>query len=90
MSPMIFEKAFSMSQNLSLQQGQRITRHSLFVVDLAESDWDWQRQGEPPENHPAYYLRYCKTFSRVGGHMSYIRADNRDFLLALTQGLKRL
>ncbi|MGB2959531.1 MAG: hypothetical protein WBD30_11655, partial [Bacteroidota bacterium] len=90
MSPMIFEKAFSMSQNLSLQQGQRISRHSVFVVDLAESDWDWQRDGEPPENHPAYYLRYCKTFSRVDGKMGYIRADNRDFLLTFTQGLKRL
>jgi hypothetical protein len=89
MSPMIFEKAFSMAQNLALQQGQRIERHSVFVVDLAESDWDWQRDGEPPENHRAYYLRYCKTFSRVGGTMSYVTADNRDFLLTLSQGLKR-
>lgn len=90
MSPMIFEKAFSMAQNLSLQQGQRISRHRVFVVDLAESDWDWQRDGEPPGNHPAYYIRYCKTFSRVGGEMRYVTADNRDFLLALSQGLKRL
>ena len=34
-------------------------------------------------DHPAYYLRYCKTFSRMGGEMRYLSADNRDFLLAL-------
>ena len=89
MSPMIFEKAFSMAQNLSLQRGDCINRHRVFVVDLAESNWDWQRDGEPPEDHPAYYLRYCKTFSRVGGQMTYIRADNRDFLLGLSQGLNQ-
>ncbi len=89
MSPMVFEKAFSMAQNLSLQKGRPIVRHRVFVVDLANADWDWQRQGEPPEEHPAYYLRYCKTFSRVGGTMSFITADNRDFLLWLYQGLRR-
>ena len=36
MSPMIFEKALSMAQNLSLQKGQRIDRHFIAVVDLAE------------------------------------------------------
>jgi hypothetical protein len=90
MSPMIFEKAFSMAQNLSQQQGQRISRHRIVVVDLAESDWDWQRDGEPPEDDPSYYIRYCKTFSRVGGHMNYITADNRDFLLRLHHGLTDL
>jgi hypothetical protein len=90
MSPMIFEKAFSMAQNQALQQGQRISRHRVFVVDLAESDWDWKHDGEPPENHPAYYLRYCKTFARVGGQMHYVNIDNRDFLLSLSAGLKGL
>lgn len=87
MSPMIFEKALSLSQNLALQQGTRIDGHSIAVVDLAESTWDWQKDGEPPKENPAYYQRYCKTFSRMGGEMRYLCADNRDFLLTLTQML---
>ena len=86
MSPMIFEKSFSMSQNLALQQGRHIERHFIVVVDLAESRWDWSK-GEPPMDTPDYYLRYCKTFSRMGGTMRYATADNRDFLLALCQEL---
>jgi len=89
MSPMIFEKALSMSQNLALQAGRRMDRHFIAVVDLAESTWDWQKKGEPPKDNPAYYLRYCKTFSRMGGEMRYLCADNRDFLLTLTQILGR-
>jgi hypothetical protein len=87
MSPMIFEKAFSMSQNLALQSGSRIDRHFIGVVDLAESTWDWQKNGEPPKDNPAYYLRYCKTFNRMGGEMRYLCADNRDFLLTLIRML---
>ncbi len=79
MSPMIFEKSFSMSQNVELQQGHKITKHHIVVVDLAESTWDWQKDGEPPANSPAYYLRFCKSFSRMGGTMRYVSADNRDF-----------
>jgi hypothetical protein len=79
----------SMSQNLEIQAGRRLERHWICVVDLAEAQWDWQNQGEPPATHPAYYLRYCKTFSRMGGTMRYLSADNRDFLLALYQGLRQ-
>ncbi len=82
MSPMIFEKSLSMSQNLALQAGTRISGHDVVVVDLAESRWDWS-EGEPPQDSPEYYLRFCKTFSRMGGTMRYITADNRDFLLGL-------
>ena len=87
MSPMIFEKAFSMSQNLALQKGSPIDRHFIAVVDLAQSSWDWRNNGEPPKENPAYYLRYCKTFSRMGGQMRYLCADNRDFLLTLAHML---
>ena len=83
MSPMIFEKSLSMSQNLKIQEGKHIDRHYILIVDLAESDWDWQNKGEPPMNNPAYYLRYCKTFNRMGGEMHYLTSDNRDFLLSL-------
>ena len=87
MSPMIFEKSLSMSQNLKIQEGKHIDNHYLLIVDLAESDWDWQHNGEPPSDHPAYYLRYCKTFHRMKGEMHYLTSDNRDFLLGLYQRL---
>ena len=87
MSPMIFEKSMAMAQNVALQDGPRIDNHFILVVDLQQSNWDWA-QGEPPEDHPAYYLRFNKTFSRMGGHMRYLCADNRDFLLALAQQLR--
>lgn len=87
MSPMIFEKALSMSQNLIIQKGGHIDNHYMLIVDLAKSDWDWQKNGEPPMDNPAYYLRYCKTFARMGGEMHYLTADNRDFLLAIYQEL---
>jgi len=89
MSPMVFEKSLSMSQNLELQEGRKITTHHMVIVDLAESSWDWQQAGEPPLDNPAYYLRYCKTFSRMGGTMRYVCAHNRDFLLTLLQELQR-
>ncbi len=89
MSPMIFEKALSMSQNIMIQENKHIDNHFILVVDLAKSDWDWQKNGEPPMDNPAYYLRYCKTFNRMGGEMNYLTADNRDFLLALYQELNK-
>jgi len=88
MSPMIFEKSLSMSQNLAIQKGQHIDNHFITVVDLAESHWDWSK-GEPPMDNPDYYLRYNKSFSRMGGTMNYLTADNRDFLLALWHGLSQ-
>jgi hypothetical protein len=89
MSPMIFEKALSMSQNLKIQENGHIDNHYMLIVDLAKSDWDWQNKGEPPMDNPDYYLRYCKTFQRMGGEMDYLTADNRDFLLALYQELTK-
>jgi len=87
MSPMIFEKALSMSQNLKIQENLHIDHHYMLIVDLAKSDWDWQKDGEPPKDNPAYYLRYCKTFQRMGGEMDYMTVDNRDFLLAIYEKL---
>lgn len=82
MSPMVFEKSLSMAQNIAIQRGDHIDHHYVLVCDLAESNWDWS-VGEPPEDNPAYYLRYNKSFSRMGGTMRYLQADNRDFLLTL-------
>lgn len=87
MSPMVFEKSLSMSQNLAIQAGTHIDSHFMTIVDLAESHWDWTK-GEPPMDNPDYYLRYNKSFNRMGGSMRYLTADNRDFLLALWQGLR--
>jgi hypothetical protein len=89
MSPMIFEKALSMAQNIEISKKRHIDNHFMMIVDLARSDWSWQKDGEPPADNPAYYLRYCKTFYRMGGEMHYLTADNRDFLLELYQNLNR-
>jgi hypothetical protein len=39
-------------------------------------------------DNPDYYLRYNKSFARMGGTMQYLSADNRDFLLAILRGLE--
>jgi hypothetical protein len=88
MSPMVFEKAFSMAQNLEIQKNKHINNHYILVADLAESKWDWKK-GEPPATDPAYYFRYCKTFSRMGGSMNYLSTDNGRFLTLLYQSLIR-
>lgn len=88
MSPMVFEKALSMAQNLEIQKNKHINNHYILVADLAESQWDWKK-GEPPATDPAYYLRYCKTFSRMGGSMNYLTTDNGRFLTLLYQELNR-
>jgi hypothetical protein len=88
MSPMVFEKSLSMARNLAAQSGGTIEGHLIYVVDLQESRWDWAADGEPPPDNPAYYLRYCKTFARMGGRLTSVTADNRDFLLALLAALE--
>jgi hypothetical protein len=88
MAPMIFEKSMSMANNIAIQRtGSPITDHFMAVVDIQDGgDWDWS-QGEPPMDHPAYYLRFCKSFHRMGGTLDYICLDNRDFLLGLHKQL---
>jgi len=87
MSPMIFEKSLAMSQNVEIQNNKHIDNHFMVIADLAKNDWDWSKNGEPPADNPAYYLRYCKTFSRMGGEMHYITIDNRDFISELYHDL---
>ena len=88
MSPMIFEKSLSIAQNVAIAEGRRLEDYLIQVVDLAEATWDWSR-GEPPEENPNYYLRYNKSFSRMGGTLHYLQADNRVFLLGLLRELNR-
>jgi len=81
MAPQVFEKSLSCVNNLRLQQGRPIVSgHEFFVVDLQDGgNWDWTT-GEPPKENPAYYLRFCKTFSRMGGKMHYLQIDNVAFV----------
>ena len=89
MSPQVFEKAFSCANNLLIESGQQVTDFDIAIVDLQDGgDWDW-RTGEPPMDHPAYYLRFCKSFYRMGGRVSYLCADNRDVLLDLSSRLNK-
>jgi len=87
MSPMIFEKSLSMAQNVEIQSNRHIDNHFIIVVDMAKSEWDWVKNGEPPVDNSSYYMRYCKTFHRMGGEMHYLTADNKDFLLELYHNL---
>lgn len=91
MAPQVFEKSLSCVNNLRLQAGREVVRnHSFYVVDLQDGgNWDWT-QGEPPKENPAYYLRFCKSFSRMGGTMHYLQCDNVLFLHALSHELAQI
>jgi hypothetical protein len=88
MGPQVFEKALSCVNNLRVQAARPVVQgHSIFVVDLQDGgNWDWSK-GEPPKTNPAYYLRFCKSFSRMGGAMHYVQCDNAAFLHNLFQRL---
>lgn len=81
MAPQVFEKSVSCANNLRLQAGRNVlSDFNIYVVDIQEGgNWDWSR-GEPPKTNPAYYLRFCKSFSRMGGAMKYVECDNVAFL----------
>jgi len=89
MAPQVFEKSVSCVNNLRLQAGRGILQgHVIYVVDIQDGgNWDWSR-GEPPKTSPAYYLRFCKSYSRMGGTMHYVQCDNVAFLHSLLCALK--
>jgi len=93
MGPQVFEKSISCVNNIRLQSGREIVKdHTIYVVDLQDGgNWDWTT-GEPPKSNPAYYLRFCKSYSRMGGAMQYLQCDNANFIHHLyheLQGLAR-
>ncbi len=90
MGPQVFEKSLSCVNNLRLQAERAVVRdHGIYVVDLQDGGgWDWTR-GEPPKTNPAYYLRFCKSFSRMGGAMHYLQCDNAAFVHNLYRELQR-
>lgn len=88
MAPQVFEKALSAANNLRRQTHQPfIQGHHIAVNDLQPVSWDWSR-GEPLKSSPDYYLRFLKSFHRMGGSVEYIQADNRRFLHHLYHALK--
>jgi hypothetical protein len=91
MGPQVFEKGLSCVHNVRRQAGRStVSGHSIYVVDLQDAgNWDWT-QGEPPRTHPAYYLRFCKSFSRMGGNLRYLQCDNLAFIHNLYHQLTRL
>ena len=90
MAPQVFEKSLSCVNNIRIQENRPIVKdHHFHIVDLQDGgNWDWT-QGEPPKENPAYYLRFCKSFSRMGGTMNYLQIDNTAFLLHLIAELKQ-
>lgn len=90
MGPQVFEKSLSCVNNIRLQENRPIVSgHNIYVVDLQDGGrWDWTR-GEPPKDNPAYYLRFCKSYSRMGGAMRYLQIDNVAFLRLLLRELSQ-
>lgn len=88
MGPQVFEKTLSCVNNLRLQGGRGvIAGHTIYVVDLQDGGgWDWTK-GEPPKTNAAYYLRFCKSFSRMGAPMHYLQCDNATFVHHLCREL---
>jgi hypothetical protein len=91
MGPQVFEKALSCVNNLRLQSGREIVGgHTFYVVDLQDGGgWDWTK-GEPPKTNPAYYLRFCKSYSRMGGALNYLQCDNMTFIQHLHRRLSAI
>lgn len=90
MGPQVFEKSVSCVNNVRLQRGASVlSGHRVVVVDVQDGGgWDWT-VGEPPKSNPAYYLRFCKSYSRMGGVTDYLQVDNVVFarhLLAALEG----
>jgi hypothetical protein len=90
MAPQVFEKSLSCVNNLRLQDARDVVQnYAIYVVDLQDGGrWDWSK-GEPPKTNPAYYLRFCKSFSRMGGVMQYAQCDNVSFVHQLYRALSQ-
>jgi hypothetical protein len=91
MAPQVFEKSLACVHNLRFQAGRpAVSGHAIHVVDIQDGGhWDWT-QGEPPKSNPAYYLRFCKSYARMGGAMRYHCCDNVAFIHNLYRSLDHL
>lgn len=90
MGPQVFEKSMSCANNLRIQSAMApVSGHAIYVVDLQDGGgWDWS-VGEPPKTSAAYYLRFCKSYSRMGGAMRYVQCDNVAFVHGLLHELNK-
>jgi hypothetical protein len=90
MGPQVFEKSLSCVNNLRIQDDRPIVAGlSIFVIDLQDGcGWDWTA-GEPPKTNPAYYLRFCKSYARMGGQMHYLQCDNAAFVHRLYHEIQK-
>lgn len=88
MAPMVLEKSLAMARNVASQQKKKIEDYRIFINDIQPGTWDWVKS-EPPKNNPAYYCRFAKSFSRMGGRFSYLELDNRAFVHNLYKQLKQ-
>ncbi len=79
-SPMLFEKALNMAKNTTIQEKKKLEDYSIVVNDIQPYAEGWVGKREPQKSSHGYYLRYIKTFSRMGGKFKYIQMDNRVFL----------
>lgn len=88
MGPQVFEKSISCVNNLRIQNNLPVVSgHQIYVVDMQDGGgWDWST-GEPPKSNPAYYLRFCKSYARMGGEMQYLQSDNAAFVHHLMKEL---
>ena len=87
MAPMVLEKALSMARNVAKQKKEKIDNFLIAVNDIQPATWDWSK-GEPPKSNPAYYSRFCKSFSRMNTPFLYVDMDNRKFLHNLYSEIK--
>ncbi len=89
MGPQVFEKSMSCVNNIRLQAGRPVVAgHTIHVIDIQDGGhWDWSA-GEPPKSNAAYYLRFCKSYARMGGAMRYLQTDNAVFLHRLLRALR--
>lgn len=89
MGPQVFEKTLSCVNNLRLQAGRDVVKNlTIYVVDLQDGGgWDWSK-GEPSKTNAAYYLRFCKSYARMGGTMHYLQCDNIAFVHNLLHQLR--
>ncbi len=91
MAPQVFEKALSCANNLRIHRYGKTALRDFYILvnDLQTSVWDWQK-GEPPKRSPDYYLRFLKSFYRMGGTVDYLALDNRSLLHNLYYRLLRV
>lgn len=79
MASQVMEKAVSMANNLRYHQHKPLNSFHIAVADIQPGNWEWSN-GEPPKDNPAYYLRFCKSFSRLSDDFTYLQVDNRAFI----------